>query len=525
MTELTFITSNHIKLAHARHLCKEYDINVIQYKKLHYGIGYKEPRIYDRDELLKESIEDAIIRWKKHVSPSGNRFFFIEDTSVVIDALSKGGEEVPGVDVKYWMQDMAFTKLDAQLQENGNNRKVKVFSHVVLFLPKKLQEQINAPNEYAIFSSYSEGKVIEEEQEFNTNILYPWLDNKSFNKWFAPDGYLFPISMLSIEDADKVDFRRGAFEQMLDFLHKYKIVWKHSEKPISQTLNFNPKFIVCGPTCAGKSTAGRYLLERHKYFHIEASDFMTLRYFETHGTSFNVDKGEFAAEFLKINPTVVVNGLINYMRDKKINDQFVITGFRTPTEINAFRKYFSDNSMSLFYICANQNVRYNRWVKRQRDTIEYTKDRFTAINELQNKMGLSSITDIDGLIFIKNDYLKLSKFHTAIRKSMLNNVKALSIPDINKAKTIKRLGLEKAILIALAIEYQKNESAYYTTTEISHLINSFFVNFKKNKNNISRYFNQSFYPYYEIRKDENKKLKYKLSPTGYTEAIFLVESL
>ena len=58
MTDITFITSNPTKLAHARHLCKEYDINILQYKKFFYGKGYVEPRIYDREVLLEESIND-----------------------------------------------------------------------------------------------------------------------------------------------------------------------------------------------------------------------------------------------------------------------------------------------------------------------------------------------------------------------------------------------------------------------------------------------------------------------------------
>jgi len=83
------------------------------------------------------------------------------------------------------------------------------------------------------------------------------------------------------------------------------------------------------------------------------------------------------------------------------------------------------------------------------------------------------------------------------------------------------ISLEKIILIVLAIEYKKNEFQYYTTTEIAHIINKYLNGTNKSKNNISRYFNQSYYPYYEIKK-ENKKNKYKLSPTGYSEACNII---
>ena len=95
MTDITFITSNLTKLAHARHLCKGYDVNILQHKKFFYNKkGYEEPRIYDRNKLLKESFNDAITRWEKNVSNFGERLFFIEDTSVRIDALSDKNNEV-----------------------------------------------------------------------------------------------------------------------------------------------------------------------------------------------------------------------------------------------------------------------------------------------------------------------------------------------------------------------------------------------------------------------------------------------
>ena len=68
MTDITFITSNQTKVAHARYLCKGYDVNILQYKKLFYGVGYNEPRIYDRRELLQRSFDDALRRWEKNVA-------------------------------------------------------------------------------------------------------------------------------------------------------------------------------------------------------------------------------------------------------------------------------------------------------------------------------------------------------------------------------------------------------------------------------------------------------------------------
>ena len=230
MTEITFITSNTTKLAHAKHLCRGYDITILHYKKFFYGKGYDEPRILERGKLLEDSINDAIKRWKKNVSNSGNRLFFIEDTSVKIEAFSNNEIEIPGVDIKYWMQEHNFAKLDAELKKKGNNREVSISSHIILFLTNDIKESLKSDKDYIVFSSSSNGKIIENEQKFDTKILYPWLDNKTFNKWFVPEGFDLPISMIDISEADKVDFRRGAFEKMLLFLNHPKNAKTRGEK-------------------------------------------------------------------------------------------------------------------------------------------------------------------------------------------------------------------------------------------------------------------------------------------------------
>ena len=47
---------------------------------------------------------------------------------------------------------------------------------------------------------------------------------------------------------------------------------------------------------------------------------------------------------------------------------------------------------------------------------------------------------------------------------------------------------------------------------------------ERSKNNVSRYFNQAYYVYYEV-KYENRKNRYKISPIGYSEAILTIGSL
>lgn len=193
MFNLYFITSSRSKLMHAQYLARDYDVLIVSQKN--YGITYSEPRIEDRDKLLEESLSDAKKRWFKNVSSPHEKMFFIEDTSVIIHALSKN-KEVPGVDVKYWMKDNDFSSVDALLRTEGNNRYVTVQSDILLYLSRNLQ-QIEG-KEYKRFTSSSTGIITEKEHNFKTNPLYPWLDNETFNKWFVPTGSDVPISMLSM---------------------------------------------------------------------------------------------------------------------------------------------------------------------------------------------------------------------------------------------------------------------------------------------------------------------------------------
>src|SRR5688572_26218597 len=136
MVEIIFLTSSSIKLAHARFLCRNYTVRIS--KQRHYGVTYEEPRGPDREAILEASVRDAYARLKKSLSSAEEKFAIIEDTSVIIDALSTE-KEFPGVDVKYWMQENTFAMLNKELKKHGNNRRSSVRSDIVLMLPRALR--------------------------------------------------------------------------------------------------------------------------------------------------------------------------------------------------------------------------------------------------------------------------------------------------------------------------------------------------------------------------------------------------
>ena len=220
----------------------------------------------------------------------------------------------------------------------------------------------------------------------------------------------------------------------------------------------------------------------------------------------------------------MVNKLTDYLDEHEIHDKFVITGFRTKEEVDAFVKTIYGDMLHLVYINSNFEERLKRWRLRRRDVECFTEERFQEIDTIQEEMGVGGIEDIAGITTIDNNIDGLMRFFKTFRKKFLNNSCRDVIRFNKKELKISKVPLEQAILLTLAIEYQKDESRTFTTTEISHLINSYFKVFERSKNNVSRYFNQSYYVYYEV-KYENRKNRYKISPIGYSEAMMILRNL
>jgi dephospho-CoA kinase/inosine/xanthosine triphosphate pyrophosphatase family protein len=514
MLDIYFITSSRAKIEHAKFLCKDFSINILRQKQ--YGIGYLEPRILNRKQLLEESIHDAINRLKKVTNSFGELFVLIEDTSIIIDALSSTDNEYPGVEAKFWMEQTKFNDLDVLLKSKGNNRKVTVRSDLILFLPEKLQVTVN--HEFLHFTSISNGTIAKKEYEFTTQELYPWLSNRTFNKWFVPEGESLPISLLAIEKADLHDFRKGAFKEMLTFLQAHQLIKPNPKnRLLYKQLNlFNLSlFIVCGKSCAGKTTISDFLTLKYGFYHIEASDFMYLSYYEKHGPKSEVKIAEFALKALKENPSIVVDQIIRHLAKikKGLSFPIVISGFRSPEEIENFKlKYTGKLDIVDIFIDANQELRFERCIMRGRNDKVKTIEDFQEIDKQQEEMGLLGIKQqIQAENIIANNG-SMREYYKNFENRYSETLEYLRKPKTKNV--ISKSGkLEHAILLSMA----KHREEFLTTTEITHLVNSNIKDEKKKqKDNISRYFNQKYYPYFEIMLSENGKLKYKLSQTGFS---------
>ncbi len=83
LNRIVFLTGSRTKLAHLRYLAKDLPITIESFHEASYHANYEEPRIFDRDQLLNESLESAIEQVNKTNISLNNALFLIEDTSVV----------------------------------------------------------------------------------------------------------------------------------------------------------------------------------------------------------------------------------------------------------------------------------------------------------------------------------------------------------------------------------------------------------------------------------------------------------
>ncbi|KPB84634.1 non-canonical purine NTP pyrophosphatase [Pseudomonas syringae group genomosp. 3] len=551
MSKILFLTSSHVKMSHISFLLKDYDIDLVPPPD--YGKPYDEPRIYDRDLLLEKSIIDANQRLARNISilkaedktsevldlqfesseaygqaltsDHQHKIFFIEDTSVKINALSRS-KEVPGVDIKYWMRENNFYTVDALLKSKRNNRKVSVRSDIVLYLPPALRDSNGET--YKVFTGIVDGNIVDEEKKFDVNPVYPWLDNKSFNKWFVPDGATEVLSLLPIEESLNFDFRKLALQKLICFLESKGLAKKKRiiEPPqIQGELFLSQDFIFCGPTCSGKTVLAFLISRRYGYQHVEASDFMRKSFLDKYGFDSDLSIHEFARNTLLSDPGVVANQVADYVLLMKPY-RFIITGFRSIKEFEVLKSRLNRDDMKLVYIDSPLEVRYERSLKRARSDSANSIEEFERQNKLQQDMGLLEVKK-HSIVILNNE---------SLMSYLKGSVKGLITSDEYVSKLSHRalenkvfLPLEQVLMVALLVEEESGRTPL-TTAEIAKVVERDFLNLRQkpngstlavNKNNVSRFFNQKSNIHFKAVKS-GKVIKYQLSQTGKSAALGVV---
>lgn len=522
MRELTFFTTNKTKLAHARYVAEERQIRLKGFRQRTYHAPYVEPRLASRGDILRASYESAKKQLAKAGFSASSHSFILEDTSVRIEALSSEDVEIPGVDIKFWMEDQTFADLDPLLRAKGNDRRASVRSDILLHVPSNFRSAWGVNDEFLVFTGTQTGAIVDAEDQFEANLVYPWLDDRSFNKWFMPDGASRPLGALPISEADKVDFRRKSLEPLFDFLDERRF-FSRPARQFVLPLERRQNIILSGYTCSGKTTASQHLARRLGYLHIEASDFMHLAYHYRHGFPGPTAISDFAERALAERPTIAAERVVDYLRDH-LGEPAVVSGFRAPEEIayleGAMRGH--GKTFSRRFIRADQGLRYDRLRSRGRPGDDQTIEEFRARDLQQQRMGLDKIAEAPETLQLANE---------ASLSAYLADIDRISGDDggvdldvsagLKKLSQFNDIALEDGILIALlSVRNSDETSGFYTTTQIAALISTSFPLIRpKHKDNVSRYFNQDFYALYEITATANGKRAYRLSNTGYGMAI------
>lgn len=514
---MVFFTGNPTKLAHFRYLGAKHGVKVRGFKEKHYHATYYEPQIDDREELLRQSYESALRQWQRRTGGEAPGLFFLEDTSVEVQALSHA-KETPGVNVKYWMKDMTFEKLDGLLKAHGNNRRVVVRSDIVVHLPRSLRRVAKLSQQYLHVQGETCGSVCEVERAIERNLVYPWLDAKSFNRWFVPDGAAAPLSALPIGEADRFDFRARAFEHVMKVLGSLHLLpqsaaLREAQLALEGIAPVSSVYVICGPTCAGKTTMAEWLDDRYGLTHVEASDFMRKAYWERHGLSSAAEIGDFAEAALKTEPQIVAQPIASFIHDKQLH-ACVVTGFRSPLEIEVLKEQLGPGKkVEICYLNAEHETRFQRALERNRQ--KETKTTFADRNAQEQRMGLEQIAALDGVASIRNDRTLFDLYDT------FSTPRARELDLLSAVHRTKPTESTLENLILLSLYETHNTPARFTTTEIAARIQELW-GIRKFKDNVSRYFNQEFHPYFKAaRRIDSGAIEYSLSASGVSAAKYL----
>ena len=269
--KVRFHTSSMEKFLQARVVFEKHGF-ILDYFRESQEPYYEEYRLGSR-ELLRRALGEIRRRL------GANSLFFVEDTSVRINALSEGDITVPGLRVKEWFQEVTFEALDAELKRRGNDRTATVFSDIGLYVPM-LKHTVFVHGE-------TMGRVAERAPRFEMSYEFPWLTPKTFNGWFVPEGSDKTLGEMEFRESLKCDFRVRSLSALLERIAEYSAIINlpnnayvapRMRGPEQEWLlpgfgfdGVAPALVVIGRVCAGKTTLGERLAAQHGWRHIEAS--------------------------------------------------------------------------------------------------------------------------------------------------------------------------------------------------------------------------------------------------------------
>lgn len=380
LLEVGFYTSSVEKFLQARLVLQQYGLVLRHFRSSQEP--YEEDYSLGQHDLLARAIEQI----KRRLGV--NTLFFVEDTSVRIEALSEADKDFPGLAIKEWFAQTSFDECDAALRRMGNNRTVRVNSDIALHVP--------GLDRAVLIHGETIGRIAESPPDFARSIQYPWLTPDTFNGWFIPEVANKRLGEMSFEESLDYDFRVRALAGLVDRLEEYAAILnldgksysiKRSAEPQGSIGLFkrrSPIYIILGRVCAGKTTLGQYGSTKHSYQFIEASSIVRMIAEEEKLTA--PSPLYLARDLLQLKgPDIVARQIVAAYGDG-LTDGAIITGFRTIEELQYIRKSYSE--CTVIFVDASIRTRFERHLQRGRPGSIQSIDDFREHERQQGTFGL-----------------------------------------------------------------------------------------------------------------------------------------
>jgi inosine/xanthosine triphosphate pyrophosphatase family protein len=412
-----FVTSSTDKRIQARLIFSKFGLELQTFQE---PPDYIEDYSQSKPKLLETGIREVVR------SVGSSAIFFLEDTSVRIEAISTADDDRPGLAIKDWFTQEGMTELAREIHEDLKDDRAIVRSDIALHLPG-----LDRP---IYFHGETRGRIAPTPPTFPQDPRYPWLRPDTFNGWLIPDGIESRLGELDFEASLAFDFRAIALRSLVDRIEEYMAALNlpsqaYSIRPksaISESqLSFMPAaaFVVIGQSCAGKTTFGEHAEQLDKStVHIEASRVMMT-------IPLPAGSPEDMSAFTRANLLMLREGHDVVARRiaelYSLDGPFVITGLRTLQELLYLKQRIP--RLKVVLIEASEETRYNRYLDRARPGDELSLDRFREKDSEHQAFGLLTVAEEIADIRIRNegsiaDYLQQVKAVLADRVTRMRGI-------------------------------------------------------------------------------------------------------
>jgi inosine/xanthosine triphosphate pyrophosphatase family protein len=496
---LVFYTTSSEKFAQAQFAFQRSGLSITEFKSRH------DPYREDEEGTSRELLQRAVDEICQTVTIADSTLFFVEDTSLRIDALSSADRDVPGLHVKEWFAHIDFDGLDAELRKLGNARSATVMSDIALHIPNLHQP--------LFFHGETSGAVVDASPDFEASVEYPWLRPDSFNGWLIPDGADCALGAMGVEESWRYDFRAKALMLLIERVEEFAAVLNlpagatvrrvRRLRALEPTLFevHRPAFVVIGPTCAGKTTFGMRAAkgagEREPIVHVEASDIV--RTFNG-GPREGESALDFAFRVLGMHGfDVAARRIVDEYYGAELQAGVVITGFRTIEELLYVRGKL--DATRVLYVDAPLRTRYDRFLQRRRSSADtLSLPEFTKLDEDQAQFGLLSVGSQLADVRLQNDQ-NLETYYQQI-EAILSGGDARDIPGFGKTPAGQRADRAQLYRCLCAL---KDAARPLSTDEIEALTADAGSPIRHNKR----------YPALARRLDLGRtRIRYDITPSG-----------